>query len=1173
MGPESRMESVRRSVSTSRPVPAIVSILAFLTLAVPGVSAGLEGTGSAVPVSVMDRNGGPQIRAAVPLQVDGVLDPPAAYGLAQLEKSLAARGVRLERRSDADGGRGVRVGVAAAGSPFAAWMKAGGMTVPAEKEGLAVKRVRDGRGDTLVFAGADSVGLMYAFLEAAEEVEALPQGADWYSSIRDVSEKPANSLRRMRVLLHHEANERDWYPSIEYWNWYLDMLARNRFNGLNLVFSHQSSYMAPMYAWHVKVPGFPGVRGKGLTEQQRIANLEALKAIGRMCKERGIELTVGVWQQLPWIRRFVKTREDQPIYVEGLDETNVRQYTYLAMKELLRQVPGIARIQIRPNDESGIPMDQQTEFYRETVLKAIAEADPKVLIDLRMVGPRPGTIDAARALDPNMRISIKFYGEFMSQPYTPIEALTHGYSYDERLRRPFRFPVYNEVWVLGSHRVFLWGSEDYGRRFGRNATYGGTIGFETDGPIAQKGYRDPYSPAWRIFKNKADEYYRWEIERYWAFFRSVGRFGYNPDSDRDVWMRPFRARFGAAAEAVAKAYEDASKVVSLIVASHVNNPNMYVWPEKSMGGTLGAYLDLRGMDKMLFPSITDQVAEDLAGRLTGRPGPEGLASEFDGIADGIETKLPDARTAGLISNKEFLSTRADFQMLAHLARYHAHRQREGYRMARFYATGDANEADTALAESRRAVDEWRALAGLADRWYYEHMLFAPVENGHWKDSLFLVEKEPVFVQDAIDVFKTYGLFEKGFDFGQRPMANGTTIFSYWKYANSYDVEPRFRGISSENRYDARLGYGWVDNDGLEWTPMRSISTRQLSGEDPAPDKGFPRDALASDFVKSRRPFSFRLDLPMEPFRFTFVFADRSEKPGDHGPTKLSFGRRGGSDVLEEGIRVPAGQIVHRQVERNIRSAWYPFAEFTLEPSGESADAILSGLVVSAMKPSLGHAPLRRVDPKKDAVFSAAITMPPQPDAAGALTASSADRLAAAELLWRTDAAPEWRSRPLETKDGFLYTAVLPAGTLAGRWIDYAFRATDRTGHVSRLPEARDSGKFQARLTSDTIGPEIRHQPLPAAEPGRPITIRAKVSDPEGVAVVRLYFRPLADDRPYECIVLEKQGSDYVGTIPGEIIVPEFEFIYFLEAVDEAGNGRFFPDWKTATPYYIVPVKR
>ena len=1158
--------------SSFRP-SAIAVLLVFISFALLEANRPLFGKEPAPSARVRTEAGVTQSgRSAIPLRVEGVLESPAAYGLAQFEKALAARDVRFDRRSDLGSGRGVRVGVAAPGSPFAAWSKSAQIGLPETSEALTVKRIRDGKNETLVFAGADAAGLMYAFLEAAEEVEALPKGADWFPAIREISEKPANSMRRMRVLLHHEANEREWYQSIEYWDWYLGMLARNRFNGLNLVFSHQTSYMAPMYAWHVKVPEFPNVRGKGLTEAQRIANLEALKAIGRMCKERGIEFTIGIWQQLPWIQRFVKTREDQPIYVEGLDENNVREYTSLAMKELIRQVPGITRIQLRMNDESGIPMDLQTAFYRDIVMKAITEASPTMKIDLRMAGAREASIEAARQLNRGMRVGIKFYGEFMGQPYTPVEAVTHGYSYDERLQQPFKQPVYNEVWVLGSHRVFLWGSEDYGRRFGRNASYGGTIGFETDGPLAQKGYRDPYSPAWHIFKNKVDEYFRWEIERYWAFFRSVGRFGYNPETDHEVWMRPFRARFGSAAEALAKTYEEASRVIGLVVSSHINNINMYVWPEKSMGGVLGAYLDLRGSDKMQFPSINDQTAEELKGMLTGRPGPEGLAREYDRIADAVEKALGPGALGTLNTNKEFLSTRADFLMLAHLARYHAHRQREGYRMARFFATGDLGETRTALAEAQGAVEEWRALVALADRWYYEHMQFAPVENGHWKDSLFLVEKEPVFVQDAVETLKTYGLFERGFDFGQRPLAANTNIFRFWKYINSYDMEPRFLGLSGQSRYSPQTGYGWVDNEGLQETPMPALPARQLSGEDPSPQLGLPRNALTSDFVSSLKPFTFRVDLPMEAHRLTLIFSDLSEKPRDHGPLLARFGS-GRTSPSREGIPIPAGKVVHFQADRNLRLNWYPFELITVEPSKEGADAILSGLVVSAMKPCLGHAPLARLNPRTDATFSVTITMPPEPNAQGLLSAGSAGRLAEASLLWRTDAAPEWKRSPLKTEDGFVYTAVLPAGTLTGRRIEYVFQATDRTGHVSRLPAEREAKTFTARLTADTSPPIIAHQPITFAEPGRPITLRANVSDPDGVAVVRAYFRPLADNRPYECIELEKRGDEYVGTIPGEIIVPEFEFIYFLEAVDEAGNGRFFPDWITATPYIIVPVKR
>ena len=222
--------------------------------------------------------------------------------------------------------------------------------------------------------------------------------------------------------------------------------------------------------------------------------------------------------------------------------------------------------------------------------------------------------------------------------------------------------------MLGSHRVLLWGSEDYGRRFGQNASYGLSIGFETDGPIAQKGYQQPTGPAWRFFKNAEDEYFRHEIERYWAFFRTVGRFSYDPETPREVWMRPFKKRFGSAAEPMARAYESASEVIGLIVVSHVKDANMYTWPELSMGGLIPFFNDLRGLDKGLFPSIDDLVEAEVAGEWTGHPGPMRLADKFEGIAQQTEEAVAMTEKIGAIegSEKEFNATLNDFRMLANL---------------------------------------------------------------------------------------------------------------------------------------------------------------------------------------------------------------------------------------------------------------------------------------------------------------------------------------------------------------------------------------------------------------------------------------------------------------------------------------------------------------------------
>jgi hypothetical protein len=310
---------------------------------------------------------------------------------------------------------------------------------------------------------------------------------------------------------------------------------------------------------------------------------------------------------------------------------------------------------------------------------------------------------------------------------------------------------------------------------------------------------------------------------------------------------------------------------------------------------------------------------------------------------------------------------------------------------------------------------------------------------------------------------------------------------------------------------------------------------------------------------------------MDGYRFTFVFADRSAKPRDHGPFDLQSVGDHGPRAIEKGIRVPAGKTVIRQVDQHIRrNGWNPFWIFSLAPAGENADAMISGLTVHRQAPNLAHAPSARLSPEA-AKLSVTITMPPQPTGnAKTLSAAAGDRLSQARLHYRTSMDGPFDSVPLKTDDGFVYSASPPS--LKGRWLEYYFSATDKSGRVTQLPEAAANRAFRSRLTSDTKSPVIEHVPIKSWRAGQPLPIEAKVSDPKGVAVVRAYFRKLDETLPYECVTLEKRGGKYVGTIPGEAIPADFDFVYYLEAVDEGGTGCFFPDWEKTAPYVIVATQ-
>ncbi len=135
----------------------------------------------------------------IPLVVEGTLEPAAAHGVAKFEAAVAARGDALGR-TDKPAGRAVIVGVATPGSRLAKWAEAGRFELAKTPEALAVKRFEADGVRYLAFVGSDAMGLQYALFDAAEQLEFIPRGEDWFGRIKEISEKPANGMRRMRVI-------------------------------------------------------------------------------------------------------------------------------------------------------------------------------------------------------------------------------------------------------------------------------------------------------------------------------------------------------------------------------------------------------------------------------------------------------------------------------------------------------------------------------------------------------------------------------------------------------------------------------------------------------------------------------------------------------------------------------------------------------------------------------------------------------------------------------------------------------------------------------------------------------------------------------------------------------------------------------------------------------------
>lgn len=726
-----------------------------------------------------------------------------------------------------------------------------------------------------LISGGDLRGLMYGLLEAADQIRK-------YGRLRRASGRPATPIRGIRCFLHNHDLEEDWYYSRDYWRDYFAMLARNRFNRFNLVFAHQTNYLAPPYPFWLALDEFPGIRASGLTDLERERNLETLRFISQTATEYGLDFTLGIWEH--------NIQPRMTPTVAGLTRENIGPYSYSALRRVLAACPTIRSVQMRTNSESGIPPDQQLEFFRDHVFRAIREAGRRVILDLRGWILAGGMVEAAESAGVPLRFSTKYWAEHLGRPYQPAETYPN-YSYLNFLEKPRSYEFYWEVWGLGSHRVLLWGDPGYVRRAVPTFTLSGSVGFEIDPPLAQKGFGNRPG-KWGIFTDSEKDrvFWKWEFQRYWLFYQLWGRLSYDPKTPDSVLLAELKNRFGAAAPDVLEAYKASSGVLNEIVAAHLADPNMYIWPEVNPGGLIDAYKDVRPSDWRYIATIPEAVRNRIEGFASAKQTPSETAERLNELARRAEQAVNRARAKASVS-KEWRSSEPDFLVLAHLARYHAHKQVAAEQLTYFYETGDAAALRAAKRGLEAALGVWEKLVRLTDGLYPEQMANGPDDFGHWKDRLPYVRHDLKLVSEREKVFERFGRFDFGFDFGGpviRPRSGSSYRNDPFVWRNT--VEPRFEPAGPGTVYSEASGYGWMGEGerqahAIPLTPYLEIRAAVKS------PKRLPQNVLFGDWIEGRGAQMFRVRTGEGEFTVFLLNPD-----GSAAPRKLAA-RNGHLDVV------------------------------------------------------------------------------------------------------------------------------------------------------------------------------------------------------------------------------------------------------------------------------------
>jgi hypothetical protein len=140
---------------------------------------------------------------------------------------------------------------------------------------------------------------------------------------------------------------------------------------------------------------------------------------------------------------------------------------------------------------------------------------------------------------------------------------------------------------------------------------------------------------------------------------------------------------------------------------------------------------------------------------------------------------------------------------------------------------------------------------------------------------------------------------------------------------------------------------------------------------------------------------------------------------------------------------------------------------------------------------------------------------------------------------------------------------------------YYIDAVDSVGQRALYPDGGADDPIAVIVSEDDQPPSVVHERIATAPAGMPLTISAQVSDLSGVKWVRLRYRSVTQFQDFCSLEMRPTGTqnEYVATVPGEHVDPQWDLMYLIEAMDTCGNGARFPDLEVEAPYVVVRLER
>lgn len=613
---------------------------------------------------------------------------------------------------------------------------------PWGEEGYAIALASGGAAgeksaDSFLITAGGTRGFMYGGLDLADAIAAgrppreLADGAVHRATLGHRQFKLNLPLKGTGYLSNEALAHNAWFWDPQYWDDFLDLLARSRFNVLSLWSSHP-------YPQMVKLAKYAEVQD--LTPAELDKNVALFHSIFQKARARGITPMLVTWN----VHLSPSFAKAHALNDNGVDSPLVREYMKECVRALFAEYPELGGLGTCPGE--AMPQDARgrEEFIRDTYCEGITASGRKdVFFMQRYWGGDPPLTEeiVAKSSPVPMFVSIKFNGEHMYSSPRP-------HFFDKRWtdQKPRDYGI---IWHLRNDDLFTlrWGDPEFVRDTVKNCAANGA-GFLTGSEIWIDGADYIHTDEAKSHVN-----WKWDFDRLWLRYQLWGRLAFDPATPDRVFQDLIAAHFGRElAPKVFEATAAASRLAPRLTSFHWNYMNGDWYPEGCVGSWVTGKEFGRGKNLRLNDSIFHDVLEFIfnqtvedtmesipgyvgrrihdAPAIAGRATPLEVATQIDAdaaIAEKLANELLATKPKG-----ELLCWTLDLQIEAALARYYAAKIRGATHLALHFAGIDGEQA-AAVHELETALADWKELARLGDAHYREHevWLMGPFSWGRY----------------------------------------------------------------------------------------------------------------------------------------------------------------------------------------------------------------------------------------------------------------------------------------------------------------------------------------------------------------------------------------------------------------------------------------------------------